>query len=232
MTPLDPPAGPVLVVAPHPDDETLGCGALIAAGAARGAPLQVLFVTDGGASHPNSRLWPRARLAQARRAEAEEALARLGASDAARGFLDLPDAAMPPPGSPAYARALEIVVAALRAAPPRLALLPWRLDPHRDHRDSWALARAALTAAGQAPELLEYAIWQEEIGAAADHPAAHGMEPVYLPAAPALKRHALEAHASQLGGLITDDPAGFALAPATIARLTGAREVYWRCAAR
>ena len=230
MTPrrLDLPSGPVLVVAPHPDDETLGCGGLIAACVARGERVHVLFVTDGGASHPNSRAWNRRRLARQREAEASEALYRLGAGDQPRTFLRLADAAMPPEGSPARRAALQAVGAILRGLRPGLVLLPWRRDPHCDHRDSWALVTEALAAVGQAPETLEYAIWLDELGAAGDRPVRGEMEPVFLPVAPGRKRHAVAAHISQLGGLITDDPAGFALEPPTIARLTGTRELYWR----
>jgi LmbE family N-acetylglucosaminyl deacetylase len=139
---------------------------------------------------------------------------------------------MPAPGSAAQDRARAAVIAFVRQARPALVLLPWRRDPHCDHRDSWALVTQALDDAGLAAPRLEYAIWQDEIGAEADHPAAHGMVPVFLAVSGAEKRHALAAHASQLGGLIHDDPGGFALAPATIARLTGEREVYWRCGAK
>ena len=69
----------LVVVSAHPDDETLGCGGLIARATARGETVHTLFVTDGGASHLNSRAWPRARLGARREAEAEEALRRLGA---------------------------------------------------------------------------------------------------------------------------------------------------------
>ena len=222
------PDGPVLVVAPHPDDETLGCGELIARRVARGETVHTLFVTDGGASHPNSRAWTRARLAATREAEAAEALRRLGAGAQPRTFLRLPDAGMPARGSAAHTAALATTTALLRDLRPALALLPWRRDPHRDHRDSWALATEALAAAGSTAAVLEYAIWLDELGAAEDHPGAAEMERVSLPAAGAVKRFALQAHASQLGGLIDDDPEGFALAPATIARLTAAEECYWR----
>jgi LmbE family N-acetylglucosaminyl deacetylase len=231
--PLDLPPGPVLVVAPHPDDETLGCGGLIAACVARGDRVHTLFVTDGGASHPNSRAWDRQRLARQREAEATEALHRLGAGDEPRTFLGLPDGAMPPEGSAAREDALQSVGAILRDFRPGLVLLPWRRDPHCDHRDSWALVSDALAAAGQTPATLEYAIWLDELGAAGDHPAEGEMEPVFLPIAPEPKRHAVAAHASQLGGLVADDPGGFVLKPATIARLTGPQELYWRpCQAR
>ena len=225
---LDPPRTPVLVIAPHPDDETLGCGGLIARAVRDGLRVHTVFVTDGGASHPGSPSWSRARLAAQRQAEAAEALRRLGAGGEPRSFLGLADAAMPERGSAAHAAAVAAIEAVLKELEPGLVLLPWRRDPHCDHRAAWRLAMEAIAAWGRAPEVLEYAIWLDEIGSPEDHPAADEAERVTLAVSGALKRHALMAHRSQLGELIRDDPGAFALDPATIDRLTGPEEAYWR----
>lgn len=223
-------AGPLLVVAPHPDDETLGCGGLIALASRCGVRVHIVFVTDGGASHPNSAEWSRRRLATRREKEATEALRRLGAGHEPRTFLRLPDAAMPLRGSPAYARAAATLAKIIHNLSPVLVILPWRRDPHRDHRDSWQLAFDAVAASGQSPEILEYAIWLDELGEPDDRPRSGEMEEVRVDvrAVRKAKRHAIKAHESQLGALITDDPAGFALRSATLARLTGVQEVFWR----
>lgn len=228
---LELPAGSILVIAPHPDDETLGCGGLIAAAVERGLCVHTVFVTDGGASHPGSPTWSRARLAARRRAEGEEALRRLGAGAMPRTFLDLPDAAMPHPGSAAHEAAVAAIAQILRDLAPDLVALPWRRDPHGDHRAAWRMTMAAIGLWGGAPGVLEYAIWLDELGAPADFPAVGEMERVWLAVSGAAKAHALEAHESQLGRLIRDDPNGFALEPATIARLTGSEEAYWRACA-
>lgn len=225
---LDLPAGPVLVIAPHPDDETLGCGGLIAATVLRGDPVHTVFVTEGGASHPDCHVWDRHRRAAAREAEAEESLRRLGAGAEPRSFLRLPDAAMPGPDNADHAAALAALVRIIDGMRPVLAVLPWRRDPHCDHRASWALARDAIAASGQSPQTLEYAIWLEELGAVSDRPEDGEMEAVALAVAGSVKRYALAAHRSQLGEGVFDDPAGFALTSKTIARLTGAEEIYWR----
>ncbi len=47
-------AAPIVVLAPHPDDESLGCGALLAAAFA-GKGARVVCLTDGSGSHPGSR---------------------------------------------------------------------------------------------------------------------------------------------------------------------------------
>lgn len=228
MTPLSLPDGPVVVFAPHPDDETLGCGGLISRCIDSGLSVHVVFVTDGGASHPRSATWPRARLAARREAEAGEALERLGAGAAPRTFLRLRDAAMPAPGSDAWRIAVAAVSDVLAAHQPALVVLPWRRDPHGDHRATWSLAQTALAAVPERPAVIEYAIWLDELGAPDDHPRPGEVEPVVLAVAPWRKRHAIEAHRSQLGLVVRDDPGGFALTPATVARLTGPEERYWR----
>lgn len=222
--------GPVLVVAPHPDDETLGCGGLIAEALQRGLTVHTLFVTDGAASHPASKQWPRRRLAGLRELEACEALRRLGAGDTSCTFLRLPDAAMPEPGDPAHERAVARAGRIVHELSPRLALLPWRRDPHRDHRGAWRLAMDAIARSGSTPRILEYAIWLDALGSPDDQPRTGEMEAVRLDIAAHVetKRRALQAHQSQLGRVISDDPDGFTLSAPTIARLISPQEAYWR----
>ncbi|MBD0415271.1 PIG-L deacetylase family protein [Oryzicola mucosus] len=222
--------GPLLVIAPHPDDETLGCGGVIAGAVRRGAVVHTIFITDGGASHLNSIQWSRQSLAAQREREAAEALARLGAGAQPRTFLRLEDANMPGRDSAAYRQAVDAVLAIVKHLAPRLVLMPWRRDPHRDHRDSWQLTMDAIAASGQRPEILEYAIWLDEFGRSDDRPGEGEMEQVAFDVTAVLdaKRDAIKAHRSQLGELVHDDPSGFVLAQPTIERLTGPAEVFWR----
>lgn len=220
----------ILAVAPHPDDEALGCGAVLWHLGRLGRTIHVAFVTDGGASHPNSPTWPRTRLAAAREAEGAEALAALGLGEAGRTFMRLRDADMPAEGTPDHIAALEAAGTVVRDVRPDLVLLPWRRDPHRDHRDAWSLFRRALDEAGLQPPTLEYAIWLDEIGAPGDHPKQGEMERVSFAVgeAQAPKRRAVAAHRTQTEPLIHDDPTAFRLTEATIDRLVGPVESYWR----
>lgn len=222
--------GPVLVIAPHPDDETLGCGGLIAALVSKNIAVHTIFVTDGSSSHRQSPSWPPARLAQQRQAEAAAALEALGAGSQHRTFLGLKDAAMPARGHPDYEAAMGIIVGILGDLRPSLVLAPWRRDSHRDHRDAWSMVRDALERSGQQPELLEYTIWLEELGAPEDFPVAGEVETIRFedPNMVENKRRAIAAHQSQLGSLIVDDPTGFFLTTTTLDRLIKPTETYWR----
>ncbi|MBB4004356.1 PIG-L deacetylase family protein [Aurantimonas endophytica] len=220
----------VLIVAPHPDDETLGCGGLAASLARLGRQVHTLFVTDGGASHRKSMQWPRERLAAQRETEAHAALVALGLDPAATTFLRLQDAAMPPHGSPAWRAAAAATANLVDRFDPDLVLLPWRRDPHCDHRDSWRLVTEVLAQRHPRPPTLEYAIWLDELGEADDAPRPGEMDEIAfdIGAAADAKRLAVAAHVSQTSDLITDDPEGFRLTAETIERLTGPVEKYLR----
>jgi LmbE family N-acetylglucosaminyl deacetylase len=220
----------VLVIAPHPDDESLGCGGLISKLAADRRRFCTVFVTDGSASHLGSVKWSRPALAARREREAEEALYQLGIGDHPRIFLRLRDSAMPPASSQEWqfaSRALDFV---LRTFRPDLVLLPWRRDPHCDHRDSWRLVTEAIHRSVLTPMTLEYAIWLEEYGGAADYPRPDEARSIVFDISNevANKRAAIAAHQSQITNLIDDDPNAFRLSVETITRLTDPCEAYWQ----
>jgi LmbE family N-acetylglucosaminyl deacetylase len=220
----------VLVVAPHPDDESLGCGGLIATLALTGTAFCFVFVTDGGASHLGSRAWPRERLVACRRDEAVEALRRLNVEDANIIFLALPDSAMPVRGSPEWDKSVAQVAGIITEFNPALALLPWRRDPHCDHRASWRLAKDGLKLADAHAKTLEYPIWLDEFGEETDRPRDDEARPVVFDVAAVLeaKRAAIAAHLTQTTTLIDDDPNGFRLTKAVIERLATPTETYWQ----
>jgi LmbE family N-acetylglucosaminyl deacetylase len=64
----------LVVVAAHPDDEVLACGALLHVHAARGGAVLLVAVTDGEASHAAASRWARQRLAEKRHAERKNGL--------------------------------------------------------------------------------------------------------------------------------------------------------------
>ena len=75
---LSPPPRRAVVLAPHPDDEVLGVGGLLALPARAGSRVLIVAVTDGEASHPGSDALPPGLLARTRATETLAALAALG----------------------------------------------------------------------------------------------------------------------------------------------------------
>ncbi len=203
-------ASALIVIAPHPDDDVLGCGALIAR-ASMHLPVRVIYLTDGAASHENSSAYPPERLRAVREDEARRALRRLGVKTPPQ-FLRWPDGTVPAAGDAAAAPLL----AALRAAIPDDAdvavATPWRRDPHCDHRSATSLVDAVLAERPRALRF-EYAVWLGVIGDASDAPLPHEGVTIEVPSGPWLraKRAALSEHRSQLGKLVTDASWAFEL---------------------
>jgi LmbE family N-acetylglucosaminyl deacetylase len=123
-------AASALVLAPHYDDEVLGCGGLIAGLAAAGAVVRVLFLTDGmgGAE----RVADRDAYGLRRREESGKACELLGV--AGSDHLGLPDGALD--------RHLDAAEQGIRRAiltqRPDLLLVPSPLEISRDHRAAFA----------------------------------------------------------------------------------------------
>jgi LmbE family N-acetylglucosaminyl deacetylase len=216
--------GPVLVLAPHPDDESLGCGGLLAACRERGRPAYVLVLTDGAGSHPGSRQYPPEKLVALRQAEATEAAAALGLDAAHIGFLGLPDGQAPHRGK-RFDAAVEQVAAHARARQIGTICTTWAHDPHPDHHATYRIGRRVAERIGA--KLLCYPVWGWTIPPQAWLPAA----PVrgarldiagHLPA----KRRAIACHRSQLTDLIHDDPTGFRLSPEVLALFDRPFEVF------
>ena len=214
---------PIVVLAPHPDDESLGCGALLqAAFAGQGA--HVVCVTDGSRSHPGSAAWPGPRLAARRRAELVAAVERLGGGEGDVTWLGLPDGAA---GSVDPAPVAAQVAALCRRLGAARLFTASAQDHHEDHK---ATARIAGLVRAQCPglRLLAYAVWSRWDDP--DFLALHaGQAPLRLrgEAARARKAAAIDAHASQLGRVVTDDPAGFAMEPAFVDHFVQSDEVFF-----
>ncbi|MCU1513576.1 MAG: SAM-dependent methyltransferase [Microbacteriaceae bacterium] len=132
----------LVVVAAHPDDETLGAGGLIAAAAVEKVAVTVLVVTDGAARG--------SEFAAVRAAEVTAAVAQL--APAARvlqlGFDD--------GGTREHPAEIRAAMAP-HFADVDLVVAPWRGDGHRDHRVVGELVASLAEELGI--RLLEYPIW-------------------------------------------------------------------------
>jgi LmbE family N-acetylglucosaminyl deacetylase len=186
----------LLVVAPHPDDETIANGILIQRVLAAGGAVRVLLLTDGD-NNPWPQRWlerrwclgaqARARWGRRRRAELGEALARLGLPATALWALGWPDMGVRDRLLRATETALAELTAAVRDFSPDVVALPALTDRHPDHGSAHVLLRLALARLAGDPILLAYAIHGDDAPAAAEASAWQ-----------LAKQHALSAHASQL----------------------------------
>lgn len=217
---LVPEGSRAVIIAPHPDDEVLGCGGFLQLLAAAGRALQLISVTDGSASHPGSRRWPVERLSAVRPQESVEALKRLGMPLHSLkwlrgGFAD----------SQVAARETELVAFIERhLRPGDVIFTTWCEDGHCDHE---AVGRASAEAARRVGATLhELPVWTWHWATPEDSvvPWHRARKILLTPTLVARKRHAIHAFASQLEG---DPQIGLppVLAPYVIDRLLQPFEV-------
>jgi LmbE family N-acetylglucosaminyl deacetylase len=219
--------GPVLVVAPHPDDETLGCGGAISLLRASGCAVYVLVISDGTLSHPRSVKYPAPRLRSLREAETLEALAILGVSKTETLFLRLKDGSIPTSASTGIRAAVTRCRTYLEAVSPKTIFLPWRFDPHPDHRATWKLIRTVLGYLNNTPRIIEYPIWDWDPnqGDLTNFEQVVGWR-LDVRSVSKTKRIAISAYRSQTTNLIDDDPDGFQLTPEMVANFIRPWELY------
>ena len=215
--------GGLVVVAPHPDDESLGCGGLIAEACTTATPIVLVVVSDGTGSHPNSRTHPAATLRALREHETLAAADVLGLGADRVRFLGLPDRHVPVEGAAAET-ARAAIAAAAREVDAGAVCATWAHDPHCDHFATARLVSDARADLGTA-RILSYPVWGWTLPGDVDvGPAPRGYR---FDAGPHLdaKREAIAAHRSQTTDLIDDDPDGFRLTPAMIATLARRYEI-------
>ncbi len=124
--------GRVLVIAPHPDDEVLGCGGTMARLAAEGNEVHVLVVTEGKP--------PRFPLEGVEQVRAEMARAHELLGVAMTHQLDLPAAELDTVPASKINAAVGEIVEAIR---PETLLLPFLGDIHGDHQSVFTAAMVA-----------------------------------------------------------------------------------------
>ena len=197
-----------LVVAPHPDDEAIGAWGLIRLLRRRGTHVAVLVASDGGASHPSSKRWPRARLVAERRRETRRVLRRIGVAAGAVRFLGLRDGELER-GAVAARRAVGRAIVQARS---QLLVMPVGDDAHPDHRVVAAVR-------GQAQRRLGYLVWPGQRAPRG------GTRRLPLGSARVAKRAAIGRYRTQMGA-IRDDPAGFVIARHELARFARPCELF------
>ena len=216
----------VTVVAPHPDDETLGCGGAIALLRQHDIPVQVLVMSDGTQSHPGSRCFPTKKLREVRESEAVLALKILGVAEANVTFLRWPDTAVPQPGEKDFLSAVEQCDRVLQSHRPDLVFLPWQFDQHCDHQATYYIVRHCLQSWLHPPSQLMYSIWGDRSAGLPTLPADETGWRLDISQVEDIKRQAAMAHRSQTTDLIDDDPGGFRLTAEMLNNLIQPYETY------
>ena len=216
--------GRTLVVAPHPDDESLGCGGAIALLRKFGKEVFLLVLSDGTLSHPNSQKFPAEKLRDLREREMQAALEILNVPTERATFFRYRDRSVPNKNSTDWEAAIKRCRDYLEKIQPRTILVPWRRDPHPDHRAAFSLIKNANSAA----RIIEYPIWLWEIAERDDAPQSDEVRAWRLDINSVFERKqkAIHAHQSQTTDLIDDDPRGFRLTPEILRNFADTWEVY------
>lgn len=203
-----------LVVAPHPDDETIAAFGLVHHLRERGVHVRVMVVTDGAASH-NSRRWPPARLAARRRSETQWAMDKAGVLRGDICFLGWPDSGLE---TMKVSEEAALDRQLLHGPMPDLVVRPSLADHHADHQK---VALACARAFPRRVRQLTYLVWPDE--------ARTGFRPrqrlCLTRQVRDMKFAAIRSYRTQTG-LIRDDPDGFCMDRALMARFTRPSEAF------
>jgi LmbE family N-acetylglucosaminyl deacetylase len=201
----------VVIAAPHPDDEVLGCAGVMSWLDRNDFEVEIVAVTDGDASHARSSRVNPMSLVQLRRSERGIALRGLGLGHLPVDRLGLPD------GEVALKEADLSDALACRLDAATTLIVPWRHDGHPDHE---AVGRAGVDAAHRVgAACLEVPIWARVRG--------RRCVPSYVLTLGELhraKRTAAEAYASQLLPLGPDECDGPVVHPDELDAMTSDTE--------
>jgi N-acetylglucosamine malate deacetylase 1 len=143
----------VLVIAPHPDDESIGCGGTICLHRERGDEVRVVFLTSGERGIPETGIEDAVAI---REAEAAAALRILGVEK--MDFLRLPDLGV----DRHLDEGAQRLVRLLDADRPGIIYLPHSTEAHPDHAAALPLIRSALRQiddGGMPIKLRGYEVW-------------------------------------------------------------------------
>lgn len=190
----------VLVIAPHPDDESIATGGLLQLARDAGAKMRVIVLTDGD-NNPWPQRWiekhwhinarDRARWGARRRGEAMDAMRRIGMYDEQMVFLGMPDLGLTDLLMHERKRPIALLRDELEKFAPTLLVMPALSDRHPDHSAAHILVRMAFAQIGHTPNLFGFAVH----GGGSGEPEAVA---VLSDVQRDTKRAAILAHASQM----------------------------------
>lgn len=150
-----------LIISPHPDDEVMGCGGMLAMCTTLGKKTNVLFITNGEASHKDCCAVSLSEISAQREKSALEANMALGVTASDLQFLKWQDGAIPLDGHSDFIQLTEIIAAAIKQFKPDVVFCPHPFEGWSDHVAAEQLTRAALKILKheRIPKLYHYCVW-------------------------------------------------------------------------
>ncbi|WP_330660108.1 PIG-L deacetylase family protein [Erythrobacter sp.] len=215
------PPGALLVIAPHPDDETLGCGQALSAAAAAGRDILLVLLTDGEASTPGKTPAERNRLVAQRLDELRNALSLLAPGKRIRiERTRLPDGKSTPCDL-AIDRAEELLVDA-RKMKVAAVWSTWRGDPHCDHQTAAIIGRRLAERLGV--PFWTYPVW----GRFGERPHPGELRLFADDSAALRKQSAMQCYRSQLDQTAPPAAGEFRMPPALVDHFATHPEIFFR----
>lgn len=157
----------LLVVAPHPDDETVATGILIQQVRAAGGLVRILLLTAGD-NNPWPQRWVERRLriggeerqrwGRRRHAEILAALEKLDVPQESLQPLGWPDMGLTDCFMQPGGQAVDTLAGVIEAYAPSLVVIPSLADRHPDHGAAHVMVRLAVRASSCQPRLLAYLV--------------------------------------------------------------------------
>ena len=149
--------GKTMVIAPHPDDEVLGCGGLIARLVNKGNAPHIAILTSGEGSHRGCCRTSEDDIVVSRRNLAFTAAGTLGAPAGNYHFIGLPDGSIP--GKDDESKQVKILRNLILDLNPDTVFVPHWGEGWPDHLNAARLVRSILREEGHQPSVYEYAVW-------------------------------------------------------------------------
>ena len=189
--------GNILVFAPHPDDDVIGCGGLIIQAQTVGRTVHIVFLTDGSAAirRPGDKLSSDALVAL-REQEARRAARLLCVPQDRLHFFRVPDRTVPSSGVE-FDKLVARLAMMLRHQRIGTIITTSDLDPHPDHQGACAIARQVSTNAGVRLLCCPVTLWGMSRRRVVSYRTIHASR-LDVRQQLATKRAALEMHASQV----------------------------------
>jgi LmbE family N-acetylglucosaminyl deacetylase len=148
-----------VIIAPHPDDETFGCGGMIAKMRLAGVPVSVVFFSRGEASHLDCCKTSSEQTGQAREQSAVRALSLLGVEGKDIYWLGVADRGFPRKGREEFTEVAKRLRELMDRLTPEMVVSPYYLDMLPDHEACAEIVREAMNGLTKKCEQLFYPVW-------------------------------------------------------------------------